>query len=242
MTLNKEKNDNTINTDITLYDQISDKLNKCDNYATKALENIQIARRNLNYNSDSERGISYIDTNHLQIISNVTSRIISLSNSLYSNLCSIESLIAPVNGNYDKKDISFIESTEIEVHDELIHIKYPVLLPKKLKSGVGSGASLDRIKATYVAAISDYFEKNKIEEYKEKATLCIIHHYPSSTYVRDHDNYSLREIINNLCTYLFVDDNAKWLSHFQDYIVDGHEYSEIYIMPSKDFPDFIKAP
>ncbi len=180
--------------------------------------------------------------NHLRMLSHTCSKVISQVNDFFNNITSIQLFYGIEDNHYDFYDKEFVDATDITKTDNILHIKYPVLLPKKFKEDKQTGSYNKRIKYTYTAAIADYFKNHKeeIKEYKEKVVLFIIHHYPSELCVKDHDNYSLREIINCLSTYILVDDNAKWLAHYQDYIIDGNEYSEIYIVPDSQFIEFLK--
>ena len=242
MNLNKVDTDKDIVTSDNINDYINEKLKKSKIYLEKMNDLIDAVARNVDYdkNKTGIEAANIKNANHLQITADLCSKLISLSNSFFSNISSIQLFNGIEDNTYDFKDNDFVKHALFERKGDILHIKFPSLLPKKLKSGLSSGPENTRIKYTYTAAIKDYFSniENRFE-YKEKVVLCIIHHYPSEACVKDHDNYSLREIINCLSTYLFIDDNAKWLAHYQDYIVDGQEYSEIYIVPSRKFTDFI---
>ncbi len=162
-----------------------------------------------------------------------SNKIQSELNKMYSQISYIQQLIGEYksDNNLATADPEFIKNTQFSFNNDVLHIIYPSLLPKKLKNNKDIGIETKRITDSYTAAIHDYFKKHQSKIYNEKVILCFIHHYESELAVRDHDNYSLREIINALCTYVLTDDNPKWCAHYTDYRLSDKNYSEIYVIP-----------
>ena len=147
----------------------------------------------------------------------------------------MSSLSDPITGPSSvKAQISFIEK-------DTLHIVFDKLLPKRPKSVKNyQTEKFENIKKTYIKPILDFMKDKRVFIYEEKAIVVFIHHFANEHTVRDHDNFEVKFIIDCLAAYTLIDDSAKYLSQYMDYVMDDKDYSEIYLMPYSKFYNFIE--
>lgn len=123
-----------------------------------------------------------------------------------------------------------------ELPDNVLHVKFDTLLPKRMqKNGKLTEIQYNLLHSRYRNAFSDYFKDRRYRVYDSKVVFCFIHHYSCEHDIRDHDNFEVKFVIDYLAGYLLTDDSAKYCAHYMDYVMDESDYSEVYIIPEKNF-------
>lgn len=75
--------------------------------------------------------------------------------------------------------------------------------------------------------------KVPLNTFTERVTIQVIHHFDKT--MKDYDNLSFKAAIDVIALYLLKDDNPKYMSLYQDYIMDNAAYTEIIVSSFKDF-------
>ena len=103
--------------------------------------------------------------------------------------------------------------------------------------------NLDFIRYPLQVALNKYVEKNGYpDKEREKRILIIRHGYPNNSpeyHCRDHDNYEVKGIIDDIASYFLVDDSIIYCDRLYLSKADNDFYTEIIIIPSKDLPKWI---
>ena len=120
------------------------------------------------------------------------------------------------------------------------YIKIPRLIPSRSAKNKGN---LDFIRYPLQVALNKYVEKNGYpDKEREKRILIIRHGYPNNSpeyHCRDHDNYEVKGIIDDIASYFLVDDSIIYCDRLYLSKADNDFYTEIIIIPSKDLPKWI---
>lgn len=186
-------------------------------------------------------------TSDLENLDENTKDIIDISNDIFFK--SIEVLRMIGDRDYNKSTLPPIikkdESVAEVVSKDILHFSFPELLPKRIKpNSTNYNAEYKRISLYYERFFSDFFEELNSERdeqfyYKEKVSICFIHHFSSPHLVRDHDNFEIKRIIDCIAFNCLPNDSAAYCSHYSDYIMDKTNFSEIYVVPEKKLLKFL---
>lgn len=98
------------------------------------------------------------------------------------------------------------------------------------------------IRATLSAGMKDYFSKNPRNKIQEDSVIIFRHCYSKErTYrdFRDHDNIEINAIVDMVALYVLVDDSPLRLKHFYCSCIDEQDKTEVYIVPSREFMDWV---
>lgn len=135
-----------------------------------------------------------------------------------------------------------------QLDNNIIRIIFSELLPDRMNTDdKGFATNLWRQQEKYKNAILKYFTGSECQLYDEKVVLCFIHHFykerEARGTIKDHDNFEVKSIIDCIANCIFVDDSAKYCSHYMDYQLDAEEeeYSEIYIVPQSHFNQWFRT-
>jgi hypothetical protein len=115
-------------------------------------------------------------------------------------------------------------------------VRMPMLLPKK-ESG-----SADYIRQNLYPAMQRFFRgknSNKLED----AVVVFRHVYSEERperRARDHDNIETNMVSDIVAMFTLVDDSPKYCSHFSISALGNEERTEVYVIPNKEFCDFIQ--
>jgi len=192
-----------------------------------------------------------IENKQLQFIGIESSEVISRLNRCINNINAVIRNIG-IKKEVQQEAVGLAKLQFEKTEEDILRIIFPELLPeRKSADEKGFATTIWRIQEQYKNAILKYFSESEHKVYEEKVVLCFIHHFceerdseerDSKGTIKDHDNFETKAIIDCLASCLFVDDSAKYCSHFMDYLLDAkedEEYSEIYILPQKKFYNFI---
>ena len=125
-----------------------------------------------------------------------------------------------------------------QIEGEILHLILPDLLPDKVKEGESKRYA--EIAHTYLTAFQKFFSSGRFPVYESKAVIVFYHYYKNEKFLKDHDNFETKQIIDILSAFLLTDDNPKWCSNFMDYRMGDTNHTEIYIVPESQFIDFLK--
>ena len=115
-------------------------------------------------------------------------------------------------------------------------IQIPRLLPKK-ESG-----SVNYLRGFLLPAMEEFFQDKPLIRYP-KCVLIYRHvyakDYPERQY-RDHDNIEVNLVSDTVALYTMPDDNPLVCNHFYCSAAGDSERTEVYVVPQKDFPHWLK--
>ena len=115
-------------------------------------------------------------------------------------------------------------------------VRMPMLLPKK-ESG-----SADYIRQIMYPAMQRFFRgknSNKLEDAVVVFRYVYSEERPERR-ARDHDNIETNMVSDIVAMFTLIDDSPKYCSHFSIYALGNEERTEVYVIPNKEFCDFIK--
>lgn len=132
------------------------------------------------------------------------------------------------------KEGSFID--RVTIHSRYIHIRLYRRLPSRIKHS-GRDKMIKNMAACFGAELDTALRGTDMME--EKAVIFFYSHFKNSTSAKDHDNMEVKFIIDEICAHLLYDDGPEFCSHYYDGIVDGRDYTDIYIAKDADFPELL---
>ena len=148
------------------------------------------------------------------------------------------------NGNIQKNvDTELLKAHEIVVcktTEGYPFVKIPRLLPSRSAKTKGS---LDFVRYPLQLALTKYVEENgyPVKENKKKV-IVIRHNYPSDMpefRCRDHDNYEVKGIIDDIASYFLVDDSIIYCDRLYLSKPDDDFSTEIFIIPEPDLTNWL---
>lgn len=157
----------------------------------------------------------------------------------------------PLYCNFDVKNTTvqkMINEKLLDAHEIVVkltdkgypYVKIPRLLPSRSAKNNGS---LDFIRAPLQSALNKYVEENGYPVKNNKKSILIIRHgYPSITpeyRCRDHDNYEVKGIIDDISSYFLVDDSIIYCDRLYLSKADDDFYTEIFIVPSCELNEWL---
>ena len=115
-------------------------------------------------------------------------------------------------------------------------IQIPQLLPKK-ESG-----SVNYLRGFLLPAMEEFFRDKPLIRYPR--CVLIYRHvyskdYPERQY-RDHDNIEVNLVSDTVALYTMPDDNPLVCNHFYCSSAGDPERTEVYVVPQRDFPQWLK--
>lgn len=186
------------------------------------------------------------DINSLDNIKKIgISQFIETSYNIQKNaekLC-LSARLLPLKSGFSKAkqeiEKTMIKETGICVgllNQKWIKITLPALLPKKETGGV------EYIRDSLNVALNEYMKKHERELMKEPVIM-IFHHIYSSTHkgrrYRDHDNIEINAVADVVTLNFLTDDNPNYCQHFQYTTLGETDHTEIYLIPTTDFPEWV---
>lgn len=124
-----------------------------------------------------------------------------------------------------------------EKYEERLHIVFPDLIPKRIKSD--SVLTHRDIRAMYAPAFADFFSSGKHKVYEEKAVIVFTHIYKANERLIDHDNFETKPITDLITSRLLTDDSPVFCAVFSDYRVGEYTHTEVDVLPFSEFPAFL---
>ena len=115
-------------------------------------------------------------------------------------------------------------------------VRIPMLLPKK------EHGSADYIRQVMYPSMQRFFRgknSNKLDD----AVVVFRHVYSEERperRARDHDNIETNMVSDIVAMFTLIDDSPKYCSHFSISALGNEERTEVYVIPNKEFCDFIK--
>lgn len=124
--------------------------------------------------------------------------------------------------------------------NNVLHIKLPELLPHRPQFDTSTREmryyyDIDAWRAGYLAAFQKEFINGKYRVYDNKVVLYFLHHVDRTKNVPDIDNLEIKVITDIITLFLLTDDDHKHVCHFMDMVEDDSSYTEIMIIPYKNF-------
>lgn len=115
-------------------------------------------------------------------------------------------------------------------------LRIPLLLPKK-QSG-----SVNYLRGFLYPAMEEFFRGKPLIRYPN--CVLIYRHvyakdYPERQY-RDHDNIEINLVSDTVALYTMPDDNPLVCNHFYCSAAGDPERTEVYVVPQRDFPQWLK--
>lgn len=89
-------------------------------------------------------------------------------------------------------------------------------------------------------ALDNALKEGLLKHYEVKVVLCFIHHYAEGDAYVDHHEFEIKPVIDTIKQFLIDDDSPDRLAYYSKGIADDRTYTEIIMVPSGEFPDFIK--
>lgn len=127
--------------------------------------------------------------------------------------------------------------------DNITQVELPRLPPNKKQisryaSDPSDGKSYEI--DSYYKAISDILAEMKYHRYYEKVVICFTFVYnEKERHLTDHDNLSLKSLIDLIAAFFLVDDSPDKCAHYYDYEMGEESRTIISIIPSSIFPEYI---
>lgn len=115
------------------------------------------------------------------------------------------------------------------------HLWIPALLPKK-----GSG-SADYIRSFLYPAMQEFFHQREPVRFTD-CVLVYRHVYSADRperRMRDHDNIETNMVSDIVAMYVMPDDAPSVCSHYECSAMGGDDHTEVYVVPRKDFPQWL---
>lgn len=183
----------------------------------------------INYIENNDRENAIEESFKYEVISEKivnNARIIPIS----SGIPNIQNLIHKIIIEENNVEVGYLDNGWFKM-------KIPSLLPKKEKGNASY------IRATVNMALQNYFKKNERKKFNEDCVFIVKHNYSeqrSDREYRDHDNIELNVIIDAIALYVLIDDSPMKCRHYYCSAVDKEDNTEIYIIPNKDFIEWLK--
>lgn len=163
-------------------------------------------------------------------------RIMPKINSCINNLNIVCTNLGFSNTTSNLNIITESVPVKIELNDDILHIRYFQLLPKRIKTVYGSqNEEYKNVQARFKNPIMDFFNDKKFFVYEEKVIIFFLHHFKNTHKLRDHDNFETKFLIDYIAINTLTDDSARYCAHYMDYILDDEDYSEIFVIPESKF-------
>lgn len=142
------------------------------------------------------------------------------------------SYLRKVEGREEKK-ISDLKGF-ISKSNDLIRIRIDGRIRRRQQSvrGESPGTGYEK----YVKSVFDLLSElgsGEYKRYREKVQISFIQHYASTQSMLDADNMEVKPFIDAICLYLLDDDSPEHCFLVLDGIVDGSDWLEITIQPTK---------
>lgn len=131
-----------------------------------------------------------------------------------------------------QKAYDSIINVKVEVEDDVTHIIFSDLLPKKIKNG--ELRDLGNEINTYAAVLNKELEKCN-HFYNEKVVVFFRHIYVKEQEMLDHDNIEIKTVIDTIAVHLLPDDSPKYCAYFMDYEIGEYRHTEIDVIPATKF-------
>jgi len=132
-------------------------------------------------------------------------------------------------------DISKSQGITIEKEEEWVKIVMPFLLPKRR---VTHSCSFITIPLKY--AISSFINKTRIRRF-DNCVVCFRNIYTlNGKVIRDHDNIEAKQVLDEIATYLLVDDTGLLCSNIYTTSIGEFEQTEVYVIPKENFEKWLK--
>ncbi len=130
----------------------------------------------------------------------------------------------------------------VSVEGDVLHIVFPELLADRIgRSGKNKmGMSYGEINSMYAHAFRRAFSSVTYEA-KESIVIYFRHFYQHIQQAKDHDNFELKPVIDNIASSIGIDDSPQNCSLFCDYAIGEYTHTEIFVVFQKKFIEFFKA-
>lgn len=126
--------------------------------------------------------------------------------------------------------------------NNIFRVTFPTLLPvlKDVRDKNGYNKQV-RWKMDYLSAFNTFLLNHEIDKYKTKCVIYFMHHYGAGNVMTDVDNFDIKGIIDVITSHLLIDDNPKWISLYQEGVIEDIEesYTEVFVIPKNIFADCI---
>lgn len=113
-----------------------------------------------------------------------------------------------------------------------LHVRFPRLLPKKERMGT------EFIRRGLNYALHKYFQEHEASVLHD-AVLIIRHNYDKASpkkRMRDHDNVEVNAVVDAVAFFALRDDSPSVCSHYYCSRPDNADGTEVFVVPSPDFP------
>lgn len=132
-------------------------------------------------------------------------------------------------------DMSKSQGITIEKEEEWIKIVMPFLLPKRR---VTHSCSFITVPLKY--AISNFVSQTRIRRF-DNCVVCFRNIYTmNGKLIRDHDNIEAKQVLDEIATYLLVDDMGLLCSNLYTSSIGDCEQTEVYVIPKANFEKWLK--
>lgn len=136
--------------------------------------------------------------------------------------------------NYREKVIdtileSEIVPTTISQSDNMLHIHFKSLLPRKEKDRAGY------VRTSLFIACEKFVKENEVSVIEKPSIIIFKHNYADDKRAwRDHDNIEVNVLIDVVANFFLKDDSAKLLDHLHFSRKADEDSTDIYIIPRED--------
>lgn len=126
----------------------------------------------------------------------------------------------------------------------ILHIVLPDVLPHRLKINDDKHIAMQDYsynKQRMYNAFAKEFERGKFKVYDDTSVvLYYLNVFKDPRFMIDVDNIDTKIITDIISAYMLIDDNPFWCKQFVDAKVGEYDHTEVYIVPTKHFVDFLK--
>ncbi|MDE6626675.1 MAG: hypothetical protein K2K56_09970 [Lachnospiraceae bacterium] len=142
--------------------------------------------------------------------------------------------------SYDK---DLAAQVKVSQDDNITQVELPRLPPHKKQisrysSDLSDGKSYEI--DSYYKAIGDILGEMNYHRYYEKVVICFTFVYNEKERdLTDHDNLSLKSLIDLIAAFFLVDDSPDKCAHYYDYELGEKSRTIISVIPSSIFPEYI---
>lgn len=84
------------------------------------------------------------------------------------------------------------------------------------------------------------FEYGKFKIYDERVVLFFNNIYTDAKFFIDSDNVDTKIITDIIASYVLIDDNPMWCSHYVSAEIGDNNHSEVYVIPESKFLQFLQ--
>lgn len=127
--------------------------------------------------------------------------------------------------------------------DKILHIILPDILPHRIKINDDKHIAMQDYsynKQCLYNAFAKEFEYGRFKVYDKKVVLYFENIYTDPKFFIDNDNVDTKIITDIIASYMLIDDNPFWCSHYIDAVIGEYNHTEVYVVPQGEFIDFIK--